>query len=30
VRCATDQLLARDLPHLLLQIRLPLPLRHAL
>lgn len=30
VRRATDQLLARDLPHLLLPIRLSLPLRHAL
>jgi len=30
VRCATDQLLARDLPHLLLPIRPPLLLRHTL
>ena len=30
VRRATDQLLARNLPHLLLPIRLPLPLRNAL
>lgn len=30
VRRATDQLLDRDLPHLLLPIRLPLPLRNAL
>lgn len=30
VRRATDQLLAGDLPHLALPIRLPLPLRHAL
>lgn len=30
VRRTTDQLLARDLPHLVLPIQLPLPLRHAL
>lgn len=30
VRRTTDQLLARDLPYLVLPIRLPLPLRHAL
>ena len=30
VRRTTDQLLVRDLPHLGLPIRLPLPLRHAL
>lgn len=30
VRRAADQLLARDLPHLLLPIRLPLPLRNTL
>jgi hypothetical protein len=30
VRRTTDQLLARDLPHLVLPIRLPLPLRYAL